>query len=39
MKTDIFIYDNKNYDDRNSSVAQKSQLAVRFCIKYQNTYS
>lgn len=39
MKTDIFIFDDKNYDDKNSTVAQKSQLAVRFCLRYQTMYS
>lgn len=39
MQTDIFMYDDKNYDDKNSSVAQKSQLAERFSFRYQIMYS
>lgn len=39
MQTDIFVYDDKNYDDKNSSVAQKSQLAERFSFRYQIMYS
>lgn len=33
------MYDDKNYDDKNNTVEQKSQLQVRFCISYQTIYS
>jgi len=39
MKTDIFIHDDKDHDDRNSSIAQKFQMAVRLCVRYQAMYS
>lgn len=39
MKNDIFIDDDKNNNDKNNTIAQKSQLQVRFCIRYQTIYS
>lgn len=39
MKNYIFIDDDKNYNDKNNTIAQKSQLQVRFCIRYQIMYS